>query len=125
MTSGNRLVRTWISLVIAVVFAIAAMPGSMAMSAPKPTSSAAPMMMSGMHECCDHAEKAPQSQDKSQDPCKSMAVCFGLLSCYGLAALPFTAVAMADKTADTVPMLRHQSVSGLSIPPDDPPPIAG
>jgi hypothetical protein len=126
MKTGNRpirrQVRRWISLVIALVFAIAAMPGSMAMPAPKPVPHHAMMAMDGAHgDCCGEPVKAPKSQD---DPCKSMSVCFGMLACYGMAAVHPAAVVMATADIAAPPMIRHQSVSGLSIPPDDPPPIA-
>jgi len=119
------MVRTWISLVIAVVFAIAAMPGSMAMPAPKPASHAMTMSgaMSGMHECCAHVAPMKAHPDGGK-PCKNMAMCFGMMTCYGMGAV--------DTAVTTAPMLRqtvlvaivHQSVTGLTLRPDNPPPIA-
>lgn len=117
------MVRTWISLVLAVVFAIAAMPGSMAMPSPKPNSHTMGHAMAGM-DCCQHAApaKAPKSDN---DPCKSMSVCFGVMACFGLAALPVASPTVLKFAATRSLPMPYQSVSGLSIPPDDPPPIAG
>jgi hypothetical protein len=126
MKTENRLVRTWISLVIAVVFAIAAMPGSMAMPAPKPMSmSHAAHAMSA--DCSAH-EQAPCDHMKAQKndgkPCKNMAMCLGLLSCYGMGAVD-VAVAAAPVLLETVPVeFVSQTISGLTLTPDNPPPIA-
>ncbi len=79
--------RTFISLFVAVVFTIAATPGSMAMPAPKVMDQS--MSMAGM-DCsgktsadCDHM-KAHQDQNK---PCKNMAACLGMLNCFGMGAV--------------------------------------
>ena len=124
MHVGNRTVRTWISLVLAVVFAIAAMPGSMAMPASTPMShgmTAAPADCSGHGQCCDNM-KAHQAPAK---PCKNMAMCMGLLSCYGMGAVDSVVVAVAPMLRACVPVVvSHQSVTGLTHRPDNPPPIA-
>lgn len=113
-------------LFVAVVFAIAAMPGSMAMPAAADASQMAHKHMAQTAmamPCCDHTGKKPAEKTPS-DPCKHMAVCFGIMGCYGLAALPQVALALpAIAPGDTV-IAPHHSISGLTIPPDDRPPIA-
>ena len=122
MRTGNRLVRSWISLVIAVVFAITAMPGAMAMPAPKPMS---PHAMSGLHECCAQLHAAPmKAQKDTGKPSKNMAVCFGMMTCYGMGAID-TAVTAAPMLLQSMPVaIAHQSIAGLTLQPDNPPPIA-
>jgi hypothetical protein len=109
--------RSLISLLVAVVFAIAATPGSMAMPVPH----AMKMDCASMSApSCDHM-KSHKDQGK---PCKNMAVCLGMLSCFGMAAIAtqhftFSSVAMSER-----PLALRQIVHGLTIPPDDRPPIA-
>lgn len=124
MRSKASSFRTLVSLFVAVVFAIAATPGSMAMPAPKAMDQS--MSMAGM-DCsgkassdCDHM-KAHQDQGK---PCKNMAACLGMLNCYGMGAVdlaPYSPLPMIREAA--VPIL-HQTAAGLTLRPDNPPPIA-
>ncbi len=115
--------RALTSLLVAVVFTIAATPGSMAMPAPKTMDQS--MSMAGM-DCsgkagCDHM-KAHQDQGK---PCKNMAACLGMLNCFGMGAVDVgvASSALPVITEAAVPIL-HQTVAGLTLRPDNPPPIA-
>jgi hypothetical protein len=117
MRSRIPFLRSLISLFIAVVFAIAVTPGSMAMTAPQTmkmdcASMAAPS--------CDH-----MSSHKDQGkPCKNMAVCLGMLSCFGMAAVDVAHVVRLPVTFDVHVTISHQTLSGLTLTPDNPPPIA-
>jgi hypothetical protein len=109
--------RVLISILMAVVFVIAVEPGVMAMPAPQ----AMKMDCSGKAApACDHM-KAPKD---TGTPCKNMSICVGMLNCFGMAAVaadhpsPLAATARA-----TVPFLQ-QTASGLTLQPDNPPPIA-
>ncbi len=124
MRSKASPFRALISLFVAVVFAIAATPGSMAMPAPKAASHA--MSMAGM-DCsskastaCDHM-KAHQDQGK---PCKNMAACLGMLNCFGMGAVDFTQLSPLPAMADAAMPIAHQTAAGLTLRPDNPPPIA-
>jgi hypothetical protein len=113
MRSRIASLRALVSLFVAVVFVIAVTPGSMAMPAPQQT-----MQMDCAAMPCDQSHK-----DRGK-PCKSMVVCFGMLSCFGMAAIAtehftFSKSAIAERA-----LALHQIVSGLTIPPDDRPPIA-
>ena len=134
MMTGNRIVRTWISLVVALVFAIAAMPGSMAMpqrsAMPAPVSHAAhAMMMSGgsMTDCSGH-EQTPCDHMKVQKhqgtPCKNAGACMGMLSCFAMGAFDTVVAAPPVLLQDNAVAVSHQTVSGLTPSPDNPPPIA-
>lgn len=130
MWSRNASWRAVLSLFVAVVFAIVATPGSMAMpQAPDQTQSHQmqnPMqMMAGdcaqMH--CDHM-KAMKTPGKEQgSPCKNMAGCLGMLSCYNMAAIGFSMPQTFVPSRDAPVAFSHQSVSGLTHQPDNPPPI--
>ncbi|MDE2134636.1 MAG: hypothetical protein KGJ49_08555 [Alphaproteobacteria bacterium] len=102
---------------MAMVFAIAAEPGTMAMPAPKPAAMAS---MSHASPACGHMNQ----QKNQRSPCKGMSVCLGMLNCFGMAViaaeyplLPTTAVYA------TAPYFQ-QTASGLTLQPDNPPPIA-
>lgn len=131
MLMGNRNVRTCLSLMIALVFLIAATPGSMAMpTVPVSHDASASPAMAAM-DCCDHAAQSPSKQAPSNkadtdqnSPCKNTAGCLGLLGCAGLAAVPTGHVAMPVLATGAATSWRNQSANGLSVPPDDPPPIA-
>jgi uncharacterized protein involved in copper resistance len=124
MRSKASPFRTLISLFVAAVFTIAVMPGSMAMPAPKAADHA--MSMTGM-DCsgknsadCDHM-KAHQDQGK---PCRNMAACLGMLSCFGMGAIETAQVSYLPALADVAPAIVQQATSGLTLIPDNPPPIA-
>jgi hypothetical protein len=111
MRSRQNSWRSVIAALVAAVFVIAVEPGSMAMSAPQTACA---------HHHGDHA-KLP---DGKSAPCKGMAMCLGLFACYGISAvetqaavLPQADLRMSFVNADDV-------VSGLTHPPDNPPPIA-
>ena len=120
---GNNTPRTWIAIAVALVFAIAAMPGSMAMPAPQPMSHAS-HAMAAMADCCAQPSDHMKTEKQPNKPCKDMAVCFGMLSCFGLAALPVATTAVTKTVADRSRPAAPQFLSGQTIPPDDPPPIA-
>ncbi len=122
MRSRKSPVRAVLSAILALVFFVAVLPGAMAMPMPQRAMHSA---MSGS-DCmtssasqCDHM----QPVKNSGSPCKNMQICAGMLGCLGLAAVvhdavtPFVAVA-----GERVPV-RHQTLVGLTAPPDDRPPI--
>jgi len=119
--------RAVLSAVVAVVFAIAAEPGAMAMPAPHHP---ATMMMdsqradSGAMSCtdmpgCDHM-KLPKDKEA---PCKSMAVCAGMMGCYGMAAVAVDWPQLRTKGLDAPVHFHPQTSLGLTLQPDNPPPI--
>lgn len=114
MRSRIPSLRALISLFVALAFAIAVTPGSMAMPAPHTMKHA---------DCASMAapDHAPKEQGK---PCKGMTVCLGMLSCFGMAAIVAQHFTLARLADDASPLRLHQIVSGLTIPPDDRPPIA-
>jgi hypothetical protein len=119
MWMGNRNARTWIAAAVALVFTIAAMPGAMAMPV-----APASHVMTGMNDCCGQMGAPIKSGKEQNSPCKDMAVCFGMMSCYGIAALPIVSIAVVQAPQRNAPPVVSQPVSGLTVPPDDPPPIA-
>lgn len=120
----SRKSRTVLSLLLAGVFAIAAMPGSMAMPAPQPAMPA----MAGMEHCAgmaaDTSNPCDQSHHDQGVPCKNMAACLGMLSCFGMGAVDVSSVAAPPAFAEPAVAIAHQTVSGLTLQPDNPPPIA-
>jgi hypothetical protein len=118
MRSRISSLRSLISLFVAVVFAIAVTPGSMAMPAPQQTMKMDCASMSA--PSCDHM-KSHKDQGK---PCKNMAVCLGMLSCFGMAAIATQHFTFSRLAMNERPLVLRQIVSGLTIPPDDRPPIA-
>jgi hypothetical protein len=126
MTLGSRPARTWISLVIALVFAIAAMPGAMAM--PAPTSHAShSMAVASVKDCCAQGQSPCQHMKAHKDhgkPCKNMVICLGMLNCFGMGAIDVAAAAPPVLLQDMPVAISHQTVSGLTLTPDNPPPIA-
>jgi|GEM_PF-1179799 len=125
MWSRNGSWRAVLSLFVAMVFAIAATPGSMAMPQPSHQMQSHMQMMAGdcaqMH--CDHM-KAMKSAGKEQGkPCKNMAACLGMLSCYNMAAVGFVMPEAFIPPRDALVAFSHQDISGLTLRPDNPPPI--
>jgi hypothetical protein len=134
MRVGNSRARSWIAIAVALVFAIAAMPGSMAMPGrapmPAPVSHAAhAMLMSGgsMTDCSGH-EQTPCDHMKTQKhqgtPCKNAGACMGMLSCFAMGAFDTVAATPPVLLQDNAVAVSHQTVSGLTPSPDNPPPIA-
>jgi hypothetical protein len=120
-------VRAVVSVLLALVFFVAVLPGAMAMPTPQNAMSHSAMSPNAMsNDCmasaashCDHMKpvKAPAS------PCKNMQVCAGMLGCFGLAAVVHDAVTPFVAVADERVPDRHQTLVGLTAPPDDRPPI--
>lgn len=115
-------VRAVLSAILALVFFVAVLPGAMAMPAPQNAMSHSTMSsdcMASADSHCDHMKpmKAPAS------PCKNMQVCAGMLGCFGLAAVVHDAVTPFVAVADERVPDRHQTLVGLTAPPDDRPPI--
>jgi hypothetical protein len=109
--------RSLLAAFVAAAFAIAVVPGSMAMPAPQT-----------MQADCQHHHTMPAGhikQPRSHDtPCKGMAMCLGMFSCFGLSAV-------ADHPAVVTKVQQYRPVAGadeaspgMSYPPDNPPPIA-
>jgi len=107
-------------MAVALVLVLAAMPGSMAMPASQPM----PHAMAAMADCCAQQSDHMKTEKQPDKPCKDMAVCFGMLSCFGLAALPIASTAVTKTVADRSRPAAPQFLSGRTVPPDDPPPIA-
>jgi hypothetical protein len=108
-----------ISAFVAVVFAIAAEPGVMAMPAPAKnimTMSCADEAMPG----CDHM-KVPKDHGT---PCKNMALCAGMMSCFGMAAIVVDHPLLRTRSKQTAVHFIPQTTLGLTLQPDNPPPIA-
>ena len=131
---GNTNARTWIAIAVALVFAIAAMPGSMALPQQSPMPAAVShaahaMMMSGgsMKDCSAH-EQTPCDHMKAQKhqgtPCKNAGICMGMLSCFGMGAFDTVVVVPPVLLQDVAVAISHQTLSGLTPSPDNPPPIA-
>lgn len=125
MWSRNESWRAVLSLFVAVVFAIVATPGSMAMpSAPQNMQSHMQMMAGDcakMH--CDHMKSMKSAGKEQGKPCKNMVACLGMLSCYNMAAVDFSMPQAFVPSRDAPVAFSHQSVSGLTHQPDNPPPI--
>lgn len=112
--------RSFISALVAVVFAIAAEPGVMAMPAPKPVDQVMTMSMDGASGAgCDHMKPHKQQQA----PCKNMAVCVGMLSCFGMAAVAVEQVHFHAVSGDSSAPVSVHRVFGRTLQPDNPPPI--
>lgn len=106
--------RAVLGAILALVFLVAVMPGTMAMPSPQPPTAAA-----SMAGHCGHMKLKDQNT-----PCKGMSVCVGLLGCLGLAAIVSDSpVLHATLTDDHAPAFAV-SAAGLTDPPDTPPPIA-
>jgi hypothetical protein len=111
-------VRAVVSAILALVFFVAVLPGAMAMPAPQTS------MSHGMD--CEHAASPCDHMKPMKDagsPCKNMQVCAGMLGCFGLAAVVLdTAVSFVAVADERVPD-GHRTLTGLTSPPDDRPPI--
>ncbi|GAA0533804.1 hypothetical protein GCM10008941_11580 [Rhizomicrobium palustre] len=75
-------------------------------------------MMKAGHDCAQHKTKEQGS------PCKNMAACMGVLGCFGVVAIDFVQVHAFVPARGAAVAITHQSVQGLSLRPDNPPPIA-
>lgn len=118
MWSKLPSLRALISALVALVFTVAVIPGSMAMPAPAAQHSMDCLAKADAH--CDHMK--PVKEQGS--PCKNMQLCMGMLGCFGMVAVAYdTAVPFFAFAAVRAPDL-YQSVTGLAPPPTDRPPIA-
>ncbi len=109
--------RSLISLFVAMVFAIAVTPGSMAMPASQPMKMDCSSMAASS---CDHMNM----QKEHGKPCKNMTVCLGMLSCFGMAAVTVAHITPEVVVLDMRVAIGHQTPGGLTLQPDNPPPIA-
>ncbi|MDE1987655.1 MAG: hypothetical protein KGJ28_14045 [Alphaproteobacteria bacterium] len=115
MRRQPRLLRNLMCALVAAAFAVAAEPGAMAMPAAQPATMASAAMPG-----CDHM-KQPATQNA---PCKGMSFCLGMLACYGMAVVALDhPVPVRLASYSPVPHL-DRTVSGLTHPPENPPPIA-
>jgi hypothetical protein len=116
MSVGGKSLRKFIACAIAVLFAIAAEPGSMAMNAPLNPHA---VMAVGSMPC--HHSVPPKN---GNSPCKGMVVCLGMLSCYGVTALNAPHVVVLHG-GTAVAIVRPLPIAGgIFLGPDNPPPIA-
>lgn len=111
-------IRSLISVWLALVFAIAVMPGSMAMPAHNATQHSMDCASASTHHC-DHIKPA----NEQGSPCKNMQVCMGMFGCLGMAALAHDAVPPVLAIAAVHPHHLYQTRTGLTFPPDGRPPI--
>src|SRR3974390_3459966 len=75
--------RRLISAFVALVFAVAVVPGSMAMPAPQSAKHQSMDCMAKTAPDCDHMKPVKEQGA----PCKNMQVCMGMLGCFGMAAV--------------------------------------
>ena len=113
--------RSLISALVAVVFAIAAEPGVMAMPAPQAAKHTMTMDCSGKAALgCNHMK--PQKDPGT--PCKNMAVCAGMLNCFGMAAVAVEHPSFLTAAGRASVHVVQQTALGRTLQPDNPPPIA-
>jgi hypothetical protein len=110
MRSRQNSWRSVIAAFVAAVFVIAVQPGSMAMPAPQTT--------------CDHHGGHAKLPDGKNVPCKGMAMCLGMFACYGIAAVEAHVAVLPQADACRTIVSANEVASGLTHPPDNPPPIA-
>ena len=117
MRSKGSFLRGLICALVAAAFAVAAEPGAMAMPTPQP------MTVAGAGHSMPACDQMNHQKERSA-PCKGMTFCFGMLSCFGMAALapeyPVLLTAAGHRSAPQLYVL----ASGLTHPPENPPPIA-
>jgi hypothetical protein len=111
MRSRQKSWRSVIAALVAAVFVIAVEPGSMAMPAPQTA-------------CTHHHAGHAKLPDGKNAPCKGMAMCLGMFACYGLSAVETHAAVLPQTDAHMSVVSADDVVSGLTHPPDNPPPIA-
>jgi hypothetical protein len=126
MRSKRSLSRGVLSALLALVFFVAAMPGSMAVAhMAKPASPVMTMTCCGDAQMspspCDHM-KVHQDQDQGK-PCKNMAQCLGMLNCFGMGAVALAMPVVMMPSRDAPIAFAHQRVAGFDLQPDNPPPI--
>lgn len=112
MWSRKHSLRTLISALLAALFVIAVEPGAMAM----------PSLHHAMSASCSGGA-CRQMPPEAPGPCKNMTVCAGMLGCYGTAVVTPDILCVPRLTAGLPAVPLHQAVSGLTLTPDDPPPI--
>ncbi len=113
--------RGLIGALVAAVFVIAAEPGVMAMPAPQAAKHIMTMDCAGQATPgCDHMK----SQKEHGTPCKNMAICVGMMSCFGMAAIPADVASLRTAAEKAPAHFVQQTPSGLTLQPDNPPPIA-
>jgi hypothetical protein len=113
-----QYLRTLVSLVVAVAFAIAVTPGSMASVVPQ-SAKMESHAMAPSH--CNHMK--PQTPKEQGKPCKNLA-CLGMLGCFGMAAVATPTHVLSAPAPDEVSIASFALESGLTVPPDVPPPIS-
>lgn len=111
--------RALIGALATVAFIIAAMPGAMAMPAPQGTMQHSMASMAGT---ASHAHHMKPMKEQGA-PCKNMQICMGMLGCFGMAALTYEAVLPVGAPAGVDAPDLHQTLAGLTLPPEDRPPI--
>lgn len=113
--------RGLVSALVAAVFVIAAEPGVMAMPAPHAAKQSMTMDCSSQATPgCDHMK--PQKDHGT--PCKNMAICAGMMSCFGMAAVAADVASLRTAAGQAPVHFVQQTPSGLTLQPDNPPPIA-
>lgn len=124
MRSAKLQLRAVVSAFVALVFAIAATPGSMAM--PQAQSSPAHSVMAmpcGSAEMTGHPCDHMKPVKEQGTPCKSIGQCLGMLACYGMGAVAWTIPVLPVPERDVLVAFAHQRGTGLVPQPDNPPPI--
>ena len=112
----HRLSARLLCAIVAVIFALAAQPGAMAM--PAAPSSSMSMPDSAMPAC------GGMSLHKDGAPAKRGAPCLGMFPCYCIAALDLQPIIFRSPAAHPVAHHLDNMPSGLSRSPEIPPPIS-
>ena len=127
MRTRVSITRKIVAMVTAAVLLLATEPAALAMPATPMHHTMQPEMMQMMgcasHEsmACDHA----MPQHERGAPCKDMANCLGMLSCIALAAVPPNAATIAPLALTATQSWRLYDIGpGITLQPDNPPPIA-
>ncbi len=120
MRINRRSLPGFLHTLVALAFVLALQPGAMAMPAPH---AANPVMaMDQMPMAAPH-DRMP-SHGKQGTPSKQAGPCLGMLVCYGMAMLAAGCPVFAKVSTPMRVAHFQDSVSGLTIEPDSPPPIA-
>jgi hypothetical protein len=115
MSRKPSLLRSLIGVFLALVFVVAAQPGTMAMPASGPAAMANASMPG-----CDHMQPLKEKEPSH----KNTAFCPGMLVCYGMAAVAVEYAAPMQFAVFSPAPQFERAAPGLAHPPENPPPIA-
>lgn len=116
--------KRFVTLLIAAIFLLAVQPGTMAMPVVYSHSMSTHVThsMSQQNMECDHS----MPMQKHGNPCKDMGCCMGMLSCFGIAAaVPGGAAVILQLSLTATQAWPTRDLGlGITLAPDNPPPIA-